>query len=371
VWETVRQWRLFHPAAGDANPLYLVLGDGIARDELVRANASAHHVNLISAGELAVGDPAWAHYRRVFYIQGYMHPGGNRKTGNQHFNQLVTERFLALEAVMRLRGLRHVVHLENDVMPYANFAPFVSRARACGYGMLATTPHVKGVIPGTVYVRDAAELHRLNGFINELLSCGPGFGKALQPGYANDMTYLRNYYELFGASALGNFPVWRHAEGENCMSLSAPSLSLSESGTISDEDATKWEWLFDAASFGQWYSFQFSKTGEPVVAVDGVSGASSLPHPAYPGADNAALSAHAKRTAQAREVVAKGAPPKNVQQSMKGRFIDATPLPYLIWTTDEAGRRVPVLPPPRKGQAALRLATLHIHAKNLHWFRSA
>eukprot|EP00757_Euglenozoa_sp_SAG-D1_P020943 gene20942-7808_t len=60
--------------------------------------------------------PEWERYLKVFYIQGFMHPGGDRKKGHGKFNQHVCERFYALYSLMKQKQLTHVLHMENDIM---------------------------------------------------------------------------------------------------------------------------------------------------------------------------------------------------------------------------------------------------------------
>ena len=213
---------------------------------------------------------AWERYDRVFYIQGFMHPGGTRKTGNQNFNKFVVERFFALQALMSYFHLENVIHLENDVLVYANFGKIIRKLSPgcvsqnttnqprddstnrsggsdngtlssairsyCRHALVSVSPgrgRKFGIVPGTLYIRDAFALLHLNSFINDLLSCGPKFGKMVTPKYANDMTYLWNYYQYYGSQKFGLFPSWEHDKYENCLwepgddLLALPSVSRS------------------------------------------------------------------------------------------------------------------------------------------------
>ncbi len=155
-------------------------------------------------------------------------------------------------------------------------------------------------------------------FLNELLSCGEHFGRALTrkwKDYANDMTYLMNFYHLFGTDALTILPGWEHRPGENCI-----FDATSSSAALDGEAPSKQKYLYDVASFGQWYSFAANSSS--------------------------------------------GVPPRHVQDSMrKGRFLDATPPPLMTWRVDAAGRRQPYW-------KDYQLVSLHVHAKNLNKFRS-
>lgn len=297
VFKSIKQWRRFHPTS----PVYLIVSDEMASHEtIVRMSKE---LNFEIASESEVETPESIRYKKVFYIQGYMHPCGSRTTGNKDFNRLVSQRFYAVYGLMKAKNLEHVIHLEGDNMIYANFRPVVDAVRRCGHGMATLAAKTDAMIPGVVYIKDTNSVLLLLNFINDLLSCGIGFGKSVKKGYANDMTYLMNFFEYYGSSALGILPCWEHAAGENCIA-----------DTLGRE-----KFLFDAASFGQWYSF------------------SAKDNRTYPAA--------------------------HIRNSMKGRFLDATPGPRLEWTKDEEGRRVPTW----KGY---RLLNLHIHAKNLEVFAS-
>lgn len=297
VWYNIIQVRKFNPP--ETMDIYLALADSIADEANTTNLAEIHKVKVVRESELRTSE--WQAYLDVFYIQGYMHPGGNRQTGHKKFNQHVSERFYTLLSIIQKYNLEHVLHLENDVLLYSEWRPVLEAIAACQVELGSTVPSLKGIIPGVLYIRNAASLRLLTQFITDLLSCGPSFGESLQAGYANDMTYLMNYYQYFGSRKLFALPAWEHAKGENCIYDRMP------------------HWLWDAASFGQWYSFS------------------------PPGG--------------------KMEPPKHIRNAMKGRFLDATPPEYMTWEVDEKGRKYPKW----KGY---RLLSLHIHAKNLWRFLS-
>jgi hypothetical protein len=342
VWEAVRQWRVFHPASDARCRVFLVVSRELAVDQHVRRNATAYGVELVELGELAT--PEWRRYERVFYVQGYMHPCGSRATGNRDFNKLVSARFFLAAALMRARSLRHVVIVEGDVMVYANMTDTVRAAARCGWRMATTFPHHKGAIPGVVYVRAAADAEALARFINDVLSCGRKFGEALTPGYANDMTYLLNFFQMRGGAWMGDLPNYPVAATQNCVAAQLPRL------------------LHDGASFGQWYSFAV-KQSEPLRLPPRCGGGGGAAH-FTSGCDTweaplAELAASTRDNAP----VSTARPPLHIANAMKGRFVDATPGDLLRWRRDAHGRRVPFW-------RDFHIASLHVHAKNLWWFRS-
>eukprot|EP01062_Namystynia_karyoxenos_P049085 TRINITY_DN37505_c1_g1_i1.p1 TRINITY_DN37505_c1_g1~~TRINITY_DN37505_c1_g1_i1.p1 ORF type:complete len:570 (+),score=131.17 TRINITY_DN37505_c1_g1_i1:73-1710(+) len=343
VEEALRQWRLFNPP--EESKVFLIVSDVYRGTGNVTWQwARKYHITLVFDSEVST-TPEWARYQEVFYVQGYMHPGGTRKTGNMHFNKLVMQRFHAVHALMQREGLTHAVHMENDIMVYSRWRDHLEAVVNCGPALASTFASPKGVIPSVVYIRDAEAVGDLVRFVNDLLSCselcsrphlttpakcaaadadactwskkgavsyagqcfgkfGTDLNKLLGIGlYANDMTYLLNYWQYKGSAALAPLPAWEHKPKENCVWEQRPRE------------------IFDLASLGQWYSFS------------------------PPGQD----------------------PPRPAKQYVlaqkQGRFLDATPPPYIEWRTDQRSRRVPYW----KG---LKILSLHIHGKNLWRFRS-
>ncbi|CUG90159.1 Hypothetical protein, putative [Bodo saltans] len=327
VVDAIRQWRLFH--SPNVSDVYLLLDDNMTKLPEIVECVQTYSVQVVVRSEIMT--PLWKQYADVFYIQGYMHPGGSRQTGHKQFNQLVSERFFALHGVMRLKNLKNIFHFENDNMVYADMRPAVIAAERCGYAIGTTFANRKQAIPGTLYIRDASSIEALCQFIVSFLSCGELFGRKFtsrMKDYANDMTYMMTFYQLYGTRALGALPAWEHSAGENCvadltwrprtMPLSPDSTAML--GPAAAGGATSESYrgaLFDLGGFGQWYSFS----------------------------------------------VGKDRPPEHVANGIRGRFVDATPPPLMTWSTDEKGRRIPQW----KGY---KLLSLHIHAKNLKEFLS-
>ena len=309
----IAQWRKFHPPA--ISDIYLIMDDNMTGLTEVVAAAKKYAVEIVARSTIMT--PEWRRYPSVFYRQGYMHPGGSRETGHKEFNQLVSERFFAVHGLMRKRKLTHVLHFENDNLVYADMRPVVEAAARCGYLMASIFGSLKNVIPGVLYIRHAEAIGHFCGFLNDFLSCGEEYGRRFTPkwkDYANDMTYMMTYYELFGRSFLGALPAWEHATGENCifdLLQQQPEARAVSSGSMAPAKQ-----IFDLASFGQWYSFS-PRDGQP--------------------------------------------PPQHVQNGIAGKLIRFTP--EMQWVVDGEGRRVPVW-------KEYRLLSLHIHAKNLQKFLS-
>ncbi|KAJ9462227.1 hypothetical protein DIPPA_61679 [Diplonema papillatum] len=338
VEHAIRQWRIFNRPK--ESRVFLILADDYVADPAVVTWKELYTVEVVPESSIPL-TKHWKRYLEVFYIQGYMHPGGSRKDGNQEFNKLVMQRFHVLHSFVEQRHLTNLVHLENDILLYGNWSELVKPMILCGAELASTFASPKGVIPGIVFIKNAAALEHMVSFVNDLLSCGetcqplqtkdqcntasncfwtkegtrsysggcqPRFGyhlnKVLKMGtYANDMTYFMNYWQYYGARRLSPLPAWEHLPGENC---------------IYDERPHE---IYDLASFGQWYSF-------------------SPPGREPPRPDK-----------------------QYVQAMKKERFFDPSPPPYLEWKLDDQGRKIPYW-------KSYRLLSLHVHAKNLERFIS-
>ena len=169
VFEAIKQWRLFNNP--DESHVILVVSDEFATEATTLTKARELSVEIVSEKDIPV-TPFWERYLKVFYIQGYMHPGGSRKTGNKDFNRLVMQRFHVLHALIKHRNLEHVVHTENDIMVYSRWADQVTPIIKCGMQLASTFASPKGVIPSVVYIKNYLSLEHMISFVNDLLTCG-------------------------------------------------------------------------------------------------------------------------------------------------------------------------------------------------------
>jgi len=76
-----------------------------------------------------------------------------------------TERFFVLESLMETRGLRDVIHLENDVLIYFNSGTMLPALRSLQSGIGATFDTDDRCIPGIIYFRDTNAFSNLTTFI--------------------------------------------------------------------------------------------------------------------------------------------------------------------------------------------------------------
>eukprot|EP01060_Flectonema_neradi_P004129 TRINITY_DN12707_c0_g1_i2.p1 TRINITY_DN12707_c0_g1~~TRINITY_DN12707_c0_g1_i2.p1 ORF type:complete len:434 (+),score=78.60 TRINITY_DN12707_c0_g1_i2:80-1381(+) len=169
VFEAIKQWRLFNPPS--ECHVILVVSDEFATEAAIVSFSETHSVEIVSEKDIPL-TPFYERYLQVFYIQGYMHPGGSRKTGNKDFNRLVMQRFHVLHSLIKQRRLEHVVHTENDIMVYARWADLAPPIIKCGMQLASTFASPKGVIPSVVYIKDYKAIEHMISFVNDLLSCG-------------------------------------------------------------------------------------------------------------------------------------------------------------------------------------------------------
>jgi hypothetical protein len=80
-----------------------------------------------------------------------------------------TERFFALSSLLQAQGLEHVVHLENDVLLYAELDTLVPKLARNYPGMAATFDNDHRCIPGFLYISEPAVLADMVSFVLSVL----------------------------------------------------------------------------------------------------------------------------------------------------------------------------------------------------------
>ena len=221
-----------------------------------------------------------------------------------------TERFFCLETLMAKAGLEHVVHLENDVMLYAEPRALLPVLDRC-YPALAATFDAPGrCVPGFVYARQAAAVTRLNQFIVQVF--------AHTERTPNDMALLAGFRATFGARALDMLPI---------IPAGCPHLIPGRYEGKTEQAETFWNRfedfgaIFDAAAVGQFLG---------------------------------------------------GVDPRNTGGRDTAGFVNETcifdPSRFRYqWQTDSLGRRIPFAV---DGSGVYRVNNLHIHCKDLGRFAS-
>ena len=221
-----------------------------------------------------------------------------------------TGRFFYLETLMARAGLTHVVHLENDVMLYADLQELLPVFDRYYPAMAATFDAPGRCVPGFVYARNATALDRLNRFIVQVF--------AHTDRTPNDMALLAGFRSTFGNEALDTLPI---------VPVGCPHLLAERLGPGSGRGKAFWnrfepfDSIFDAAAVGQYLG---------------------------------------------------GVDPRNTGGANTVGFINETcvfdPSRYRYqWQRDDRGRRVPFAVD--KG-GAYRVNNLHIHSKGLERFAS-
>lgn len=156
-----------------------------------------------------------------------------------------TERFFVLESIMARLGLRQVVHLENDVLLYADLAGLAPKLAALYPGLAATFDNDQRCVPGLVYVADAAALSGLTDFIlfhlARLRSLPPEQLRGL-----NDMSLLGGYRIPGTVGALPVVPPDYPAPLKSAAGHAAADPALYS------RDFAALGLVFDAAALGQY-----------------------------------------------------------------------------------------------------------------------
>lgn len=71
-----------------------------------------------------------------------------------HFWYHCSRRFLAIHDTVQHLGLRHVIHIENDIMVYRDLEGIIQKLREHGYKIGGTFANPRWVIPGIMYFAD-------------------------------------------------------------------------------------------------------------------------------------------------------------------------------------------------------------------------
>jgi len=182
--------------------------------------------------------------------------------GPRDFWTVSTTRLIYLENFLRVSGLQHVCHFENDVLVYFNISNYASVFESL-YSDLAVTPcdpdqHTTGFM----YINDYKSLgHMTEFFIFELARLGVN-SMAQQYGVhmINDMTLMKCYADKFGISNMKTLPVMPFGEHSN---------GYEQFGAI-----------FDAAGWGQYVTG--TRTDGPGITYAGhIVGGVLRAHPEY------------------------------------------------------------------------------------------
>jgi hypothetical protein len=157
----------------------------------------------------------------------------SRNSFRKGFWTYTTQRFFYVAAVAERLGLGNVIHLENDVMLYADAAALGARLSALYSGLAAPFANPEKCIPSLVFARDPAAWRALCAFI--LVAARDAASRSL-----NDMILLAMSRSTCGLDCLDALPVaprtYDMPPGESCSYL---------------RHASQLEWIFDAAAFGQ------------------------------------------------------------------------------------------------------------------------
>jgi hypothetical protein len=156
----------------------------------------------------------------------------SRKSFRKGFWTYTTQRFFYVAAVAERLGLANVMHLENDVMLYADAANLGARLGGLYSGVAAPFANAEKCVPSLVFARDPGAWRALCEFI--LVEARDTTSRSL-----NDMILLAKARSMRGSDCLDALPV---APGDS---------GIAPSGELFTRHASQLEWIFDAAAIGQ------------------------------------------------------------------------------------------------------------------------
>ncbi len=241
----------------------------------------------------------------------------DRNLGGGFWNH-TTERFFVIEGVIRLLNLSNVVHLENDVLLYCDLEDLVPKLAKLYSGATATFINDALCVPGLVFIPDIGAAARLTRALVTTLEAAirsPHFSS--QPGYLNDMSLLGMMRDN-GAYLIDHLPI---VPSDYPVPLQSAAGQTPAEAPRFSQHCDALGYIFDGAALGQFLG---------------------------------------------------GVDPRTLPQPTVGYINQYTVFdPRLLnprMTTDEAGRKIPIVKTPK---GITKIANLHMHSKNLRPFLSA
>lgn len=164
----------------------------------------------------------------------------NKTVFKDHFWRACSERFLYLNDLIQNLHLKNVIHLENDIMIYVNFADMLGSLTACYPNIAATFDHDDRCIPGLIYIANEYGMNSLAHF----------FAHVAPKGY-NDMQVLALYKDLYGKINVDHLPIIMPEYLEEHELRSASGLTP-KTPSLYTSHIDLFDSIFDAACIGQY-----------------------------------------------------------------------------------------------------------------------
>jgi len=230
------------------------------------------------------------------------------KSFREGFWNRAAERFFYLQDLIRQYQLMCVVHLENDVMIYADVFSLLPTFRKLYPHIGMTFDNDQRCVPGFIYVSDSKSMDHLAQFmVSEF--CG---GKI-------DMLALGNYYRQFGGLYTDQLPIIMQSYVANNVLINSYRHIPKNKFQYCKND-NEFQSIFDGAALGQYLG---------------------------------------------------GVDPRNDPSSKPGYISDACVFDpsrlIFSWKIDKNGRKIPYA---KYGETEYRINNLHIHSKKLALFLS-
>lgn len=241
------------------------------------------------------------------------------------FWYFTTERFFYLAAFAAAAGLNDVVHLESDVMLYADLARLVPALRQSYAGLAAPFDNDDRCVPAFVYAHSGEALNVLTRFISKSLTERPG-------DFSSDMQLLAIARHLLGSNCLDALPI---DPIFSTVPLASRSGLLPRDPGLYRRHAETLGVLFDAAAIGQF-----------------LGGADPRNYRRRRGARRLIDLVPALRLSM------------GVGFINESSLLDPSRFQY-VWIKDALGRSIPHIV---SGDEGMPIANLHIHSKRLELF---
>lgn len=157
---TVTQARLFNPV--ELVDIYIIMNKHALNDEIIEIYNPLIVIFVFCEDLIFSEEHKYIH---KFSGRLYYNNADDKGYGSQLFYYKTLERFFYLDNFLNSIMISNVFHLENDVMLYTDLTKLVSPFSS-NYPRMATTYNLDSVVvPGFVYINDAAAIKSLTSYI--------------------------------------------------------------------------------------------------------------------------------------------------------------------------------------------------------------
>lgn len=191
IWQSMTQARIVNPSI----KMVLILSkqafkSNVAR-KLKKLNITPEINDDLISNETLIQD-----FRRIFFIEDPMEPGGNKE-----FAQFTLERLLSIYIYMKKNDQVHVFHIENDNMLYVDLYKLNKRMKECRVSLAVPKAAKNIAVVSFMYIRSFHALEQLVEWCVRVFHLGRnGAIKFMKSSFINDMTLTARYLDLLGST---------------------------------------------------------------------------------------------------------------------------------------------------------------------------